>query len=129
MKAIAVFPGKPNSAHMVEMPRPSVNDFPDGRGVLALLGISGGNREITVPGAQINLELVLGNEMIFGSVNANRRYFEMGVGHFGIFEQKWPGAMQKLMTRRVAFEDFHSAFERHEEDIKVFLEMGALREP
>jgi hypothetical protein len=65
-------------------------------GVLALLGISGGNREITMPGAQINLELVLGNGIIFGSVNANRRYFEMGVEHFGIFERKWPGAMQKL---------------------------------
>lgn len=95
-------------------------------GVLALLGISGGNREITVPGAQINLELVLGNKMIFGSVNANRRYFEMGVGHFGIFEQKWPGAMQKLITRRVSLEDFHSAFERRKEDIKVLLEIGEL---
>lgn len=94
--------------------------------MLALLGISGGNREITVPGAQINLELVLGNQLIFGSVNANRRYFEMGVKHFGIFEQKWPGGMQKLITRRVALEDFHRAFERREEDIKVLLEIGEL---
>jgi threonine dehydrogenase-like Zn-dependent dehydrogenase len=94
-------------------------------GILALLGISGGNREITVPGGQINLELVLGNETIFGSVNANRRYFEMGVEHFAVFERKWPGAMQKLITRRVPFDDYRSALERRKEDIKTVLELEA----
>src|SRR2546422_6611043 len=34
MKAIAVVPGKPNSAHLADLPRPSVNDVPNGRGVL-----------------------------------------------------------------------------------------------
>jgi hypothetical protein len=63
--------------------------------------------------------------MIFGSVNANRRYFELGVDHFDIFEQKWPGAMEKLITRRVAFDDFQSALERRKEDIKTLLEIGA----
>jgi threonine dehydrogenase-like Zn-dependent dehydrogenase len=93
-------------------------------GVLALLGISGGNRELNVPGAQINLQLVLGNEMIFGSVNANRRYFEMGVKHFAVFEQRWPGAMQKLITRRVPFSDYQSALDRRPEDIKTVLEIS-----
>ncbi len=62
--------------------------------------------------------------MIFGSVNANRRYFEMGVEHFGIFERKWPGAMQKLITRRIHFDDYRSALDRHKEDIKTVLEIG-----
>jgi threonine dehydrogenase-like Zn-dependent dehydrogenase len=94
-------------------------------GVLALLGISGGNREISIPGAQINLEMVLGNELIFGSVNANRRYFEMGVEHFGVFERKWPGAMQQLITRRVPIHDYASALERRREDIKTVIEINA----
>ena len=94
-------------------------------GVLALLGISGGNREITVPGAQINLEMVLGNELIFGSVNANRRYFEMGVEHFAVFERKWPGAMQKLITRRVSIHDYASALERRQQDVKTVIEIDA----
>lgn len=49
MRAIAVFPGKLNSAHMVEMPRPSVDDFPDGSGVLVKVlrvGIDGTDTEI-----------------------------------------------------------------------------------
>ncbi len=34
MKAMAVVPGKPNSIHLADLPEPSVDDVPDGRGVL-----------------------------------------------------------------------------------------------
>ena len=34
MKAIAVHPGKPNSIHLAEFPKPAVADVPGGRGVL-----------------------------------------------------------------------------------------------
>ena len=34
MKAVAVFPGKSNSIHLTDLPEPSVDDIPDGRGVL-----------------------------------------------------------------------------------------------
>ena len=34
MKAIAVIPGKSGSVHLAEMPRPSVNEIANGRGVL-----------------------------------------------------------------------------------------------
>ena len=34
MKAIAVLPGKPNSVHLAQMPKPSTDDIPGGRGVL-----------------------------------------------------------------------------------------------
>ena len=34
MKAIAVFPGKPDSVHLAELPKPAVTDVPGGRGVL-----------------------------------------------------------------------------------------------
>ena len=34
MKAVAMFPGKPMIAHVIDLPRPSADDVPDGRGVL-----------------------------------------------------------------------------------------------
>lgn len=49
MKAIAVFPRKPNSAHVADQPKPSVNDIPGGRGVLVkvlCVGVDGTDREI-----------------------------------------------------------------------------------
>jgi len=94
-------------------------------GVLCLTGVSGGNRTIEIPSDLINLQMVLGNRLVFGSVNANRRYFEMGVKHFAEAEQRWPGIFTRLLTRRVAFEDFKAALDRRPEDIKTLLTVAA----
>jgi threonine dehydrogenase-like Zn-dependent dehydrogenase len=90
-------------------------------GVLCLTGLSAGNRRIEIPADVINLQMVLGNRLAFGSVNANRRYFEMGVRHFQEAERQWPGIFDRLITRRVAFDDFTSALDRRPEDIKTLL--------
>jgi hypothetical protein len=37
MKAIAVYPGQKNSVHLAELPKPSLDEIPDGRGVLVRL--------------------------------------------------------------------------------------------
>ena len=49
MKAVAVFPGKPNSMHLAQLPKPSINDIPNGRGVLVKVlrvGVDGTDKEI-----------------------------------------------------------------------------------
>ncbi len=49
MKAIAVYPGKPGSMHLEDVPKPSVTDIPDGRGVLVKVlrvGVDGTDKEI-----------------------------------------------------------------------------------
>src|ERR671932_355597 len=49
MKAMAVFPGKPNSIHLADLPEPSVDDVPNGRGVLVevlRVGVDGTDKEI-----------------------------------------------------------------------------------
>jgi threonine dehydrogenase-like Zn-dependent dehydrogenase len=49
MKAIAVIPGKPNSMHLREVPMPSVEEVPEGRGVLVRVlrvGVDGTDKEI-----------------------------------------------------------------------------------
>jgi len=94
-------------------------------GVLCLTGVSAGNRSIEIPADVINLQMVLGNRVSFGSVNANRRYFEMGVQHFQQAEQRWPGIFERLITRRVPFADFTSALDRRPEDIKTLLTIAA----
>jgi glucose 1-dehydrogenase len=94
-------------------------------GVLCLTGVSAGNRRISIPADVINLEMVLGNRVTFGSVNANRRYFESGVQHFLQAEQRWPGIFERLLTRRVPFADFKSALDRRPEDIKTLLTIAA----
>ena len=49
MKAIAVFPGKPNSIHLTDLSEPGIEDVPDGRGVLVevlRVGVDGTDKEI-----------------------------------------------------------------------------------
>src|SRR2546422_963392 len=48
-------------------------------GVLVLSSVTGGDKMIQVPADRINLEFVLGNKVMVGTVNANREYFELGV--------------------------------------------------
>lgn len=92
-------------------------------GVLALTGISGGDKKLEVEADCLNLCIVLGNKAIFGSVNANITHFQKGVTHLLNFEARWPGLLSKLITRRIAIEDFKEAFER-KKDIKVVLEVA-----
>src|SRR6516164_8070542 len=49
MKAIAVYPGKPSSMHLEDVPMPKVTDIPNGQGVLVKVlrvGVDGTDREI-----------------------------------------------------------------------------------
>src|SRR6266702_3029415 len=49
MKAIAVLPGKAGSVHLAQVPKPSVADVPNGRGVLVKIlrvGVDGTDKEI-----------------------------------------------------------------------------------
>src|SRR3712207_2098811 len=49
MKVVAVFPGKPHSIHLGDLPEPEVDDVPDGRGVLVevlRVGVDGTDKEI-----------------------------------------------------------------------------------
>jgi threonine dehydrogenase-like Zn-dependent dehydrogenase len=67
-------------------------------GVLVLTSITGGDRKIEIPADKINLEFVLGNKVMVGSVNANRDYFEAGVRDMAQAEAEYPGWLSRLLT-------------------------------
>src|SRR5215470_16526077 len=76
MKAIAVYPGKPGSAHLADLPQPAVRDIPNGRGVLVKVlrvGVDGTDKEINAAEYGAAPEgydfLVVGHEG-FGQVEA-----------------------------------------------------------
>jgi threonine dehydrogenase-like Zn-dependent dehydrogenase len=70
-------------------------------GVLVLSSVTGGQRSVTIPGDRINLEFVLGNKVMVGTVNANREYFETGVQHMAMAEAQYAGWLSRLLTHRV----------------------------
>jgi threonine dehydrogenase-like Zn-dependent dehydrogenase len=70
-------------------------------GVLVLSSVTGGDRMIEVPADRINLEFVLGNKVMVGTVNANREYFELGVKDMAQAEAQYPGWLSQLLTHPV----------------------------
>ncbi|MDP3089332.1 MAG: hypothetical protein Q8N04_01540 [Nitrospira sp.] len=49
MKAVAVIPGQASSIHLADLPKPSVHEIPNGRGVLVQVlrvGVDGTDKEI-----------------------------------------------------------------------------------
>ena len=99
-------------------------------GVLVLSSVTGGDRKIEVPADKINLEFVLGNKVMVGTVNANREYFEMGVKDLAQTEAEYPGWLSRLLTHPVrGLENYQELFAKLTNPngaIKVFCEVAEL---
>ncbi len=81
-------------------------------GVLVLSSVTGGDRTVEVPADRINLEFVLGNKVMVGTVNANREYFETGVKDLAQCEAQYPGWLGRLLTHRVdGLDNYRRLFE------------------
>ena len=91
-------------------------------GLMCLLSVTGGSHNISVDSNEFNNTLVLGNRMMFGSVNASLADFRSGVEHLQRIKEHWPGALEALITKRTSFDEFHLAFDRQPEEIKSVIE-------
>src|SRR5216117_4199777 len=99
-------------------------------GVLVLSSVTGGDRKIEVPADKINLEFVLGNKVMVGTVNANREYFELGVRDMAQAEAEYPDWLSKLLTDPVkGLENYPELFKKLTSPngaIKVFCQVAEL---
>src|ERR1700740_136427 len=98
MKAVAVRPGSPGSVHLGELAKPSLDDVPNGRGVLVKVlrvGVDGTDKEINAAeygAAPSGCEfLVLGHES-FGRVEAvGANVTELRPGDYVVATVRRPG--------------------------------------
>ncbi len=67
-------------------------------GIYVMLGISGDTEGFNIDGGQLMNRLVLGNQVIFGSVNSNRRHFERALEAMRSINEKWEGILPSLIT-------------------------------
>jgi threonine dehydrogenase-like Zn-dependent dehydrogenase len=98
-------------------------------GVLVLTSITGGNKSFEVPADRINLEFVLGNRVMVGSVNASRENFEGGVRDMSQAEAEYPGWLRRLLTDPIqGLDNYRELFDRLQNPngaIKIFCEVTA----
>lgn len=90
-------------------------------GIVCLAGVTSPGRHLPVPAGNILREIVLENDVVFGSVNANRRHYEAAVTALGEADPQW---LAGLVTRRVPLAAWEEAFISRPDDVKVVIEPG-----
>jgi len=97
-------------------------------GVLILSSITGGDLKVEVPADRINLDFVLGNKVMVGTVNAARENFEEGVRDMAMAEARYAGWLSRLLTHPVkGLENYEMLFQallNGNGAIKVFCEVA-----
>jgi hypothetical protein len=90
-------------------------------GALIWTSITGGEREVALDAAKINLEWVLGNKLLVSSVNGNRRHFELGIQALSHGELTYPGVTRRMLTHPV------EGLDRYQEMMRLLEENKALK--
>ena len=97
-------------------------------GVLVWHSVTGGSHKVEVPSDKLNLEFVLGNKLLLGSVNANREHFELGIRDLALGESMFPGVTEKILTHRIDGMDNYQEMMRllveDNDALKVFVEVS-----
>jgi hypothetical protein len=95
---------------------------------LVLASVTGGDREHPIPADKINLDFVLGNKLVVGTVNANREYFEAGVYDFARAELEFSGWLSKLLTHPVTgldhYQEMMQTLTTERSAIKVYVDVA-----
>ncbi len=98
-------------------------------GVLVWTSVTGGRQHVEVPSDRVNLDWVLGNKLLLGSVNANREHFELGIKDLALGEVMYPGVVERILTTPIRGLDNYAQMMRAlVEDaaaLKVFVEVAA----
>jgi threonine dehydrogenase-like Zn-dependent dehydrogenase len=90
-------------------------------GVVCLTGVGSGGRTTGLPLADIATEIVLENNVVVGSVNANKRHWFKASQDLARADKQW---LSQLITRVVPLDEYASALQRGPDDIKVVVQLS-----
>ncbi|HVN31143.1 MAG TPA: glucose 1-dehydrogenase [Thermoanaerobaculaceae bacterium] len=90
-------------------------------GVVCLTGVGSGGRTTGLATADLAAEVVLRNNVIVGSVNANKRHWYKASEALARADRSW---LARLITRRERPEKFARALQRDPDDIKVVVQFA-----
>jgi glucose 1-dehydrogenase len=90
-------------------------------GIVCLTGVTEPGKTFDLDIGRLNRKMVLDNETIFGSVNANRRHYQMAAEALAHADKRW---LERLITRRVALKNWSEALEPRPGDIKVVIDFA-----
>nr|WP_221383142.1 glucose 1-dehydrogenase [Actinoplanes polyasparticus] len=91
-------------------------------GIVCLTGVSPVGRKISVDIGAANRDMVLENDVVVGSVNANLSHYAAAADALAKADIGW---LSRLITRRLPLRSFAEALEARSDDIKVVLDLTA----
>ena len=94
----------------------------DRYGIVCLTGVSPAGRTVRIDAGTLNRDIVLENDAVVGSVNANLRHYRQAADALAEADIGW---LEGLITRRVPLHRAAEAFEPRDGDIKVVIDIGA----
>lgn len=99
-------------------------------GAYVITGIPGGDHPLQIAGGELIRQLVLGNQVMLGSVNAARGHFQMAVNDLRRAHLRWGNHIASLITHKHSVSEFMQSVEHHQpDDIKTVVEWSAIKEP
>jgi threonine dehydrogenase-like Zn-dependent dehydrogenase len=90
-------------------------------GILCLAGISSGGRTVPFDAAEWNRNVVLENNVVFGTVNANRRHYQEAADALAKADPDW---LSRIIARRVPIEKWSDALQSQPGDVKTIIEFA-----
>jgi threonine dehydrogenase-like Zn-dependent dehydrogenase len=90
-------------------------------GIVCLTGVGSGGRTTGLAAADVAAEMVLQNNVIVGSVNANKRHWYKAAQVLARADRGW---LARLISRREPPEAFMRALHRQPDDIKVVIQFA-----
>jgi threonine dehydrogenase-like Zn-dependent dehydrogenase len=80
-------------------------------GIACLLGIDGRDQTVELDGRTLALDAILQNNVLFGSVNAQRQDWVAGVDALDRAREHWQDVLEQFVSLRVPLDRFQEAFE------------------
>jgi glucose 1-dehydrogenase len=90
-------------------------------GILCLTGVGSGGQPGSAPTADVAAEVVLRNNVVLGSVNANKRHWYKATQVLARAEQSF---LSRLITRCESPDRFQRALQRTPDDVKVVVQFS-----
>ncbi len=91
-------------------------------GIMCLTGIANPDPKLDVDATALNRNMVLHNQVLFGSVNAGRRHWEQAAAALAAADATW---LSGVITRRVPLSRWTEALTTEADDIKVVVDLAA----
>ena len=93
-------------------------------GIFVFTGVPGRKGPVEVDTDLIMRNLVLKNQVVFGTVNAGRDAFEASIRDLGVFAERWPAAVRSLITGRFPMEQYRELLTGRPSGIKNVIQLN-----